>query len=318
VVDQLFARVSSGGTAAWYYTDRLGSVRQMVDGSGVAQNTITYDGWGNVVSESNGSFGDRWKWTGRELDSETGLQYNRWRYYVNTVGRWTNQDPIRFHGGDVNLYRYAGNSSILVLDPLGLDWSWEGAAQGAWNGAIAGGVLGGVAGEPFGPGGILVGGSIGVSTGAAYGALMGGLFGPLPGNKKPGPGVFVGVGIGFDFFSTILPVHVGGSFDIYVSVSFSHGVVIGVGPTGGVQLGEGIGVSVSPQITLGITPTVADLDGASLGGEITTPGGGGSIFETGPGGRTKGVIIQGPGLGAAIGGYAGQSNSKIWTFPPID
>ena len=32
-VDELFARVSSAGTAAWYYTDRMGSVRQMVDAS---------------------------------------------------------------------------------------------------------------------------------------------------------------------------------------------------------------------------------------------------------------------------------------------
>lgn len=109
-VDQLFARIAANGTAAWYLTDRLGSVRDITDGSGVVQDHIDYDGFGNVVNETNPAFGDRYKYAGRELDSETGLQYGHARYYDPTTGRWISQDPLGFAAGDSNLYRYAHNS----------------------------------------------------------------------------------------------------------------------------------------------------------------------------------------------------------------
>ena len=117
--DQLFARVSAGGTAAWYLTDRQASVRNLTDNSGNLQDTITYDGFGAVTAETRSSFGDRYKYTGRELDSETGLQYNRARYLATQDGRWTSQDPLQFSGGDINLYRYVGNSPVDLEDPSG-------------------------------------------------------------------------------------------------------------------------------------------------------------------------------------------------------
>jgi RHS repeat-associated protein len=118
-VDQLFARMSSGGTAAWYLTDDLGSVRQLTDGSGVVQDTIAYDAYGSITSESSSTFGDRYKYTGREWDVETNLQYNRARYYDPKVGRWTSQDPLGFDAGDSNLYRYVANQPTVFLDPSG-------------------------------------------------------------------------------------------------------------------------------------------------------------------------------------------------------
>ncbi len=41
VVDQSIARVEADGTAAWYLTDRLESVRNLVDASGTLQDTIS-------------------------------------------------------------------------------------------------------------------------------------------------------------------------------------------------------------------------------------------------------------------------------------
>ena len=40
--------------------------------------------------------------------------------YDPNTGRWTAQDPIGFKGGDVNLYRYVGNSPTNFIDPSGL------------------------------------------------------------------------------------------------------------------------------------------------------------------------------------------------------
>src|SRR5262245_58622372 len=84
-IDQVVARINSGGTAAWYLPDRLGSVRHQVDGSGVLSNTVTYDSFGVIGSESNGSFGDRYKYTAREWDSDVGLQGNRVRPYAPAI-----------------------------------------------------------------------------------------------------------------------------------------------------------------------------------------------------------------------------------------
>ena len=119
-VNQLFARVSAAGVAAWYLTDHQGSVTNLTDASGNLQDTITYDGYGNVTSESNPSFGDRFKYTGEQLESETGLQLNRARYYDPVHGRWTSQDPLGFQGGDANLYRYVDNDPTGAIDPDGL------------------------------------------------------------------------------------------------------------------------------------------------------------------------------------------------------
>jgi RHS repeat-associated protein len=58
------------------------------------------------------------RFQGQYFDAETGLHYNRFRYYDPDVGRFVSQDPIGLAGGD-NLYAYAPNPSGWV-DPFGL------------------------------------------------------------------------------------------------------------------------------------------------------------------------------------------------------
>jgi RHS repeat-associated protein len=121
-VDSVFARISSGGTAAWYLPDHLGSVRDIIDSPANNLDHVDYDAFGNVTNETQSSNGDRYKWTGRELDTETGCQYNRARYYNPGSGRWTSQDPRGFGANDPDLYRYVRNSPLTLVDPSGL---WE-------------------------------------------------------------------------------------------------------------------------------------------------------------------------------------------------
>ena len=59
------------------------------------------------------------RFQGQYFDAETGLHYNRFRYYDPQTGRFTTQDPISLAGG-INLYQYAPNP-VLWVDPLGLD-----------------------------------------------------------------------------------------------------------------------------------------------------------------------------------------------------
>jgi RHS repeat-associated protein len=62
----------------------------------------------------------RYGYTARELDAESGLQYNRARYLDSFTGKFISEDPISFQGGDSNLYRYVFNSPIRYNDPSGL------------------------------------------------------------------------------------------------------------------------------------------------------------------------------------------------------
>jgi RHS repeat-associated protein len=118
-VDALFARVNSSGTEDWYLTDQLGSVRGLMNNSGTLDDAISYDAWGNIGNESQPSAGDRYKFTGREFDSQTGLQYNRARSYNPATGSWMSQDPKGFSAGDSNFYRYVTNSPTAHTDPSG-------------------------------------------------------------------------------------------------------------------------------------------------------------------------------------------------------
>ncbi len=118
-IDSLLARWSPSDTFDWYLGDMQGTVRDIADKNAVIQDHITYDAFGKVLSESSPSTGDRFKYTGREYDSATGLYYYRARYYDPGQGKFIGQDPIKFAGKNANLYAYVQNTSTIMVDPTG-------------------------------------------------------------------------------------------------------------------------------------------------------------------------------------------------------
>lgn len=60
------------------------------------------------------------RYQGQYEDSETGLYYNRFRYYSPDTGLYLSQDPIGLAGGNPTIYGYVFDSNIQI-DPLGLD-----------------------------------------------------------------------------------------------------------------------------------------------------------------------------------------------------
>jgi RHS repeat-associated protein len=119
-IDELIARYLPGDDTSWYLSDRLGTIRDVANQFGSLINQIDYNSFGQILNQTDASAGDRFAFTGREYDEETGLYYYRARYYDPTLGRFISQDPIGFGGEDPNLYRYVGNNPVNATDPSGL------------------------------------------------------------------------------------------------------------------------------------------------------------------------------------------------------
>jgi RHS repeat-associated protein len=118
--DQILARYLPTGGIVWYLVDKLGTIRDLLDSAGNVTDHIEYDAFGTPLSETNPSAGDRFKFTGREYDMESGLYYYRARYYDPALGRFISQDPLGFSAGDANFYRYVRNHPTNATDPSGL------------------------------------------------------------------------------------------------------------------------------------------------------------------------------------------------------
>jgi RHS repeat-associated protein len=108
---------------AWYHCDHLGTPMELTDEQGNIAWAVQYKAWGEVREECSAwakqhGLGNPIRFQGQYHDHETGLHYNRYRYYDPHLGRFVNQDIIQYSGG-INLYVYSPNP-IGWCDPLGL------------------------------------------------------------------------------------------------------------------------------------------------------------------------------------------------------
>jgi RHS repeat-associated protein len=90
--DHPLAELRSGATS-YYEQDGVGSVTSLTNSAGSLANTYTYDSYGKVIV-STGTLTNPFLYTGRELDSETGIYEYRARYYDENVGRFISEDPV--------------------------------------------------------------------------------------------------------------------------------------------------------------------------------------------------------------------------------
>lgn len=115
-----------GGAALFYYhCDQIGTPQLLTDDDGDVVWEGTYKAWGEareIVARVSKAAGiaprNPLRFQGQQIDEETGLHYNRHRYYDPSSGRLISKDPIGLIGG-INVYQYAPNP-IGWIDPLGL------------------------------------------------------------------------------------------------------------------------------------------------------------------------------------------------------
>ena len=117
----------------WYQCDHLGTPMELTDQNGEVAWTAQYKAWGEIKdtrSECAKQLGptNPIRFQGQYHDHETGLHYNRYRYYDPNIAKFISQDPIGLLGG-TNLYQYAPNP-LIWIDPLGL----SNVTVGRWMG----------------------------------------------------------------------------------------------------------------------------------------------------------------------------------------
>ena len=144
----------------YYHNDHLGTPRELSDEDGSIVWQATYRAWGNTIRVEAAQPGTLQKaallahgqqarqaqndpnaqaqpieqnlrFQGQYHDEETGLHYNRFRYYDPDVGRFISQDPLSLEGG-FNVYFYVPNPTAWV-DPLGLKSCWDLAREAYWK-----------------------------------------------------------------------------------------------------------------------------------------------------------------------------------------
>ena len=102
-----------------YHCDHRGLPLALINEEGKVEWSADYDVWGNLLREDNPhSLVQDIRLPGQQYDEETGLHYNRHRYYDPRQGRYITQDPIGLKGG-WNLYQYPLDP-VSDIDPLGL------------------------------------------------------------------------------------------------------------------------------------------------------------------------------------------------------
>ena len=110
-------------TAVYYYhTDHLGTPQALTDEQGALALEMDYQAWGQareVIADAASKAGIRnpFRFQGQYQDQESGLHYNRHRYYDPEIGRFISRDPIGLFGG-MNNFMYATNP-VEWVDPLG-------------------------------------------------------------------------------------------------------------------------------------------------------------------------------------------------------
>ena len=114
------AKLSEGKSYS-IVSDYLGRPAQAYDDKGKLVWQVEFDIYGRIREDTfNNKPFIPFRQLGQYEDVETGLYYNRFRYYNPQTGAYISKDPIGLAGNNPNLYAYAHDSNAF-FDPFGLD-----------------------------------------------------------------------------------------------------------------------------------------------------------------------------------------------------
>jgi RHS repeat-associated protein len=109
----------------YYTTDQVNSVRVVTNQTGVRVFAAAYDPYGGIQKIWENSYSPGLKFSGKERDSESNLDYFGARYYANYYYRWLSPDPVVNKEEALknpqlwNLYSFCRNNPATYWDPTG-------------------------------------------------------------------------------------------------------------------------------------------------------------------------------------------------------
>jgi RHS repeat-associated protein len=266
---QRVARVDSAGAVHYYFSDHLGSHGVVENATAtVCEQDIDYYPYGGAQDDYCPNVAQNYKFTGKERDSESGLDNFGARFDASSLGRFMSADPkpakhLR-NPQDLNSYSYTINNPLRYIDPDGRDWAT------AWSDIKT------FAASFYASASIGVGGEISLTRGS------------------------VEAKAGIAFKGTLET-----SKDAAIQVSKSVEAGVKVGPRDGPQLGENVSVSqtvltANPgKVTGAETPTKEITD--SIGGNTTVNPNGDRV---GIGVEVGAIALAGAEIGATKDGWS--------------
>ncbi len=117
IADAIKLVPTSGPETYYIHTDHLNTPTAITDSNRTVVWSANYDPFGSA--QVAGSIAFNLRLPGQYFDQETELQYNYFRDYDPTIGRYIQPDPIGLAGG-VNTYSYVANNPLGFIDPQGL------------------------------------------------------------------------------------------------------------------------------------------------------------------------------------------------------
>lgn len=111
------------GNIYFFHADHLGTGSHITDAAGHSYQFFMNLPFGETMIEQHTGtedYDNRWKFNGKELDTETGLYYYGARYYDPSTSIWLSVDPLADQFPSWNPYNYTMQNPLNLIDPTGM------------------------------------------------------------------------------------------------------------------------------------------------------------------------------------------------------
>ena len=133
-MDELMQQDNDEEELYFYHGDHLGSSSWITDGSGNVNQYLAYMPFGESFIDQRSGNDIRFKFTGKERDSETGFDYFGARYYASGLSIWLSVDPLTDQYPSTSPYMYVLGKPTALIDPNGMNaWIPPTEAGGDWT-----------------------------------------------------------------------------------------------------------------------------------------------------------------------------------------